>query len=134
MTLPNENSELKTCKCTSTNCTNCTCGCGSDCSCMKKMDTAAIPSETGECPFMKAHPNWRLCPFMSSMFSCKSSSAASCDKEGKTSDHSTCDATKCSDLPMTNCTSCHHTLNLNHTVTLNMDTDVAADQTEETAL
>lgn len=50
------------------------------------------------------------------------------------SEHSACDASKCSQLPMTECTSCHKTPALNHTVTLAMDTELATDQTEETAL
>lgn len=49
-------------------------------------------------------------------------------------DHATCDASKCANMPMTECTSCHKTPGLNHTVTLAMDTDQAADQTEETVL
>lgn len=49
-------------------------------------------------------------------------------------DHSTCDSSKCAQIPVTECTSCHKTPALNHTVTLAMDTEMATDQTEETAL
>ena len=85
---------------------------------------------------MKAHPNWQKCPFMRNMFmSMQTPVVTNTEAQISVSDHSTCDASKCANIPMTQCTSCHHNATgLNHTVTLAMDTEQAADRTEETAL
>ena len=125
MTLANENN----CQCANKNCTDCKCGCSTSC-CSKQ--------PTSECPFMKAHPNWQKCPFMMKMFMPLQQPTNITDTSAQVSssvlDHSSCDASKCANIPMTQCTSCHKTPGLNHTVTLAMDTVEAADQTEETAL
>ena len=122
MTLPNEQQNkdaLVSCQCDSNNCVDCKCGCNT---------AACCKSSSLECPFIKAHPDWRKCPFMSKMVmdcTCKSADIA---------DHSVCDASKCSQIPVAQCTSCHTSPALTHTVTLSMDTETATDQTEETAL
>lgn len=135
MTLPSNETTKAACKCSSKNCDNCNCGCGPGC-CSK--DDGKM-----ECPFIKAHPNWQKCPFMSkmtmSMFSSKcctpsTSSAPSAADTAAEIDHSTCDASKCSNMPMTECTSCHRTPGLCHTITLSTDTEIATDQSEETVL
>jgi hypothetical protein len=85
---------------------------------------------------MKAHPNWQKCPFMRNMFMTMQQPTVT-DTAAQVApipDHARCDASKCANIPMTQCTSCHKTPGLNHTVTLAMDTQEAADQTEETAL
>lgn len=127
MTLANEN----TCQCSNKNCTDCKCGCSTSC-CSKQ------PTTPAECPFMKAHPNWQKCPFMRNMFMTMQQPTTVTDTDAQISpipvDHSTCDSSKCANIPMTQCTSCHKTPGLNHMVTLAMDTEEAADQTEETAL
>ena len=81
---------------------------------------------------MKAHSNWQKCPFMRNMFMNMQTDSVS----GTSAQigHVNCDASKCANIPMTECTSCHVTPGLNHTVTLAMDTEQAADQTEEIVL
>ena len=84
---------------------------------------------------MKAHPNWQKCPFMRNMsMSMQQPTVTNTDAQVSVPDHITCDASKCVNIPMTQCTSCHKTPGLSHTVTLSMDTEEATDQTEETAL
>lgn len=84
---------------------------------------------------MKAHPNWQKCPFMRKMFmTMQQPTVTDTDAQVSVPDHTPCDASKCVNIPMTQCTSCHKTPGLNHTVTLSMETEEATDQTEETAL
>lgn len=128
MTLPTENSA---CKCEIKNCSNCKCSCGSSCCCSKtEIDTAAIPSvpEILECSFVKAHPNWQQCPFMSKMFE---TSHGISGIKGNT--QGTCDSSKSEQIPSAQCASCH-SFELNHIVTLQMDTAMATDQSEENNL
>ena len=125
--------ETLNCQCNDKNCVDCKCGCSSSC---------CGPSKTssGGCPFLKAHPNWQKCPFMSKMFMTtqesdkKDSEVVTTPAETSTMDHSSCDESRCSNLPMTHCTSCHKTPALNHTITLSTDTEIATDQSEETVL
>ena len=144
MTLPSQNTA---CQCNNKNCSDCKCGCDSCCRCSIKTCTDgscrcdASPAEKGAgvCPFLDAHPNWQKCPFMSKMFVTSSVTSAAATDTADASNvpadlHSTCDSSKCAQIPMTRCTSCHETPELRHTVTLQMDTDMATDQTEETAL
>lgn len=89
---------------------------------------------------MKAHPNWDKCPFISKMFIVMCPSKCCAPANNSTSntvaeiDHSACDESKCSNMPMTECTSCHKTPGLCHTITLSTDTEIATDQSEETVL
>ncbi len=80
-----------------------------------------------KCPFVAAHPNWMKCPFMSSMIGCKTiqqqqGNAQAC--------HDKCDEAHCVDVPGTTCSSCHNS-GFCHTVTLDTETDHAADQTSD---
>lgn len=129
MTLPNDQfvnkDSMISCQCVNKNCDNCDCGCSVSC-CGK-------PS-VSECPFIKAHPNWQKCPFMSKMFLNYQSMQSEEKNSSGSSDHSACDSSKCSRVPQMECTSCHKTPALNHTVTLSMDTETATDKTEETVL
>lgn len=131
MTQPSNDTNNAACQCTNKNCDNCQCGCGPAC-CSKDKTTAA------ECPFIKAHPNWQKCPFMSKMFMSmcpsKCSSSPTATDTAAQIDHSTCDESKCANIPNAECTSCHKEPALNHTVTLATDTEVATDQTEEIVL
>ena len=122
MTLPLNETSNVACQCSSKNCNDCKCGCGPEC-CSK--------DNPNECAFMKAHPNWQKCPFMSKMFMNMCPSSCQSTETAAKIDHSTCDASKCSNLPMTECTSCHKTPGLNHMVTLETDIEVATDQTED---
>lgn len=47
--------------------------------------------------------------------------------------HEQCDTSRCAKLPDVKCTSCH-TTGLNHTITLQSDTEFATDLSEETVL
>lgn len=122
MTLPTENSA---CKCNTENCSNCKCGCGPSCCSKDKdsIDKSAIPSypEISACPFVKAHPNWQKCPVMVNMFE-----ASHGIKDEPAEDNGeTCDTSKCSKMSASE---------LNHIVTLQMDTELATDQSEENTL
>ena len=136
MTQQSKEANTATCQCSNKNCDNCQCGCDEGC-CSKDMNMKGE-----ECPFVKAHPNWQKCPFMSKMFmsmcpnkACSTAATTSVASDTAAQmDHSTCDASKCSNLPMTECTSCHKTPGLNHTITLSTDTEVATDQTEDIVL
>ena len=133
--------ETLNCKCIDKNCIDCKCGCSSGCC------GPAKAASMNECPCLKAHPNWQKCPFMSKMFMASETvnkdsevvpnpeaSTATATTSSSSVDHSGCDESKCSNLPMTHCTSCHKTPALNHTITLSTDTETATDQSEETAL
>lgn len=125
MTLPNHQNEsetLKSCQCVNKNCVDCKCGCSSSC-------CSSENASTSGCPFLTANPNWQKCPFMSKMF-------MSLKTDTKPSDPvpSTCDDSKCAQVPAAHCTSCHKAPALNHTVTLSTDTELATDQTEEIVL
>lgn len=113
------------CQCIGNNCVDCKCGCSGDCCNVKS--TSIV-----ECPFLKSHPNWQSCPFMSKLFS--TPTLINTDSDIAIIDHSKCDESKCSNVPMTQCTSCHKTPGFTHTVTLNTDTEVAADQGEDLTL
>lgn len=117
--------ENSSCQCTRKSCVDCKRGCSKEC-------CTAKPSVVMECPFLKTHPNWQKCPFMSKMFMTPTNPIiTNTDSNTAMIDHSSCDESKCSKIPMTQCTSCHKTPAFTHTVTLAMDTDVAADQGED---
>ena len=120
MTLPIENSA---CKCSSKNCSNCKCGCSSSCCSTETIDKSAIPSypEFKECPFVKAHPEWQKCPVMSKMFEVTHGIN---DEPAEETSQDTRES------PMSEC----HCSKLNHIVTLQMDTELATDQSEENTL
>lgn len=126
MTLPTQNSA---CKCSSNNCSNCKCGCNPSCCSNKTIDKSAIPSypQIRECPFVKAYPDWQKCPVMSKMFEVthgiKDESAEETTQEPR-------DSSECSQMSMSEC----HCSKLNHIVTLQMDTELATDQSEENTL
>ena len=147
-----EQAETKdTCKCTAASQDSATgpgcgvgdCHCPSDCADCKPGTDGKTETKAGGCPFLRAHPNWRSCPFLKGMFGFKSGDESAAKPEEPSvpvaqeagASHQTCTESKCTKTPGAECPmKCHESSGFTHPLKMSLDAEVVEEKTEDFAL